>query len=75
MTKTTIDFQDDEKTITPEKLQSEQKQELFEVIRHYMKYLAFGRLNGACQVPEEAHAAMENLIRVYEIHFEVKNDQ
>lgn len=53
-----------------DKLAQEQKQELFECIRHFNKYKAYSQFNSAFAVPGEADAAIQSLIKLYELHYE-----
>lgn len=69
--KTTI--ADTVKNLEPGKLRIEQKQELFEAIRHYLKYQAFAKISDECILPNAAHIVMESLIDLFETHYEGKN--
>jgi hypothetical protein len=53
-----------------EKLKVEQKQELFECIRHFTKYKAFSMLDSSLAVAGEADAVQASLIKLYEEHYE-----
>lgn len=60
------------KNLEPGKLRIEQKQELFEAIRHYLKYQAFAKISDECALPESAHTVVEGLIDLFETHYEGK---
>ena len=53
------------------KIQNEQKQELFEAIRHFNKYRAFGNIEGGLPVPALADEINESVIRLYEHVYEI----
>lgn len=69
--KTTI--ADTVKSLQPGTLKVEQKQELFEAIRHYLKYQAFAKISDECVLPDAAHTVVEGLIDLFETHYEGKN--
>jgi len=56
--------------LDPQKVHDEQKQELFESIRHFMKYMAFQNISEDFAVPEIAQDTRDHLIGLYEHHFE-----
>lgn len=58
-------------SISVSKLQNEQKQELFEAIRHFNKYRAFGNLEGCLPIPELADKIIEDIIKLYEHVYEI----
>jgi hypothetical protein len=59
--------------IVPEKLLAEQKQELFEAIRHFSKYQAFARLSDVCKTPASCDMVFDKLIGLFSEHFEGKD--
>lgn len=56
--------------LDPQKVRDEQRQELFECIRHFMKYMAFQNINEAFTVPEMANIIRDDMIKLYEMHYE-----
>lgn len=53
-----------------EEIKREQQQELFESIRHFMKYKTMGMLNTALAMPESGKEVEEGLTKLYEEVFE-----
>lgn len=51
-------------------LKNEQRQELFEAIRHFTKYKTMGFLNPALTMPKSGEIAEEALIKLYEEVYE-----
>jgi hypothetical protein len=56
--------------MNPETIRREQKQELFECIRHFMKYMSYENLSDEFKLPEEAITVREAIISLYENQFE-----
>lgn len=62
--------------LKPEAVRREQKQELFECIRHFMKYLSFENISEEFKAPDEALLVREAIVSLYEKHYEGgKNDE
>jgi hypothetical protein len=56
--------------LKPEAVKREQKQELFECIRHFMKYLSFENISEEFKAPEAALLVREAIVSLYEHHYE-----
>jgi hypothetical protein len=52
-----------------ETMQREQRQELFESIRHFSKYKAIGKLDDALRVPDITEEINNSIIKLFEEHF------
>ena len=60
--------------LDPRKVRHEQKQELFECIRHFLKYKAFQNISGDFAPPEEANTICDALIALFESQYESSPD-
>ena len=57
------------------KVKHEQKQELFECIRHFMKYMAFQQISDSFPVPDIANIIRDDLIKLFEFQYESSPDE
>ena len=58
------------KRMDQEKVKREQKQELFESIRHFLKYLAYENMSKEFACPDMAENVKEAMCSLFEEHYE-----